>query len=74
LIYQEREEAFADKDLDDDRVREGTEHQFFQREDALFSQDKSMKDRNMTDSEFFKHDEAVRGDITSQDKSVAATQ
>jgi hypothetical protein len=40
----------------------------------MYSQDKSMKDRNMTASEFFKHDEAVRGDITSQDKSVAATQ
>jgi len=30
--------------------------------------------KNATDEEFFKHDEAIRGDITSQDKSVAATQ
>lgn len=40
----------------------------------MYSQDKSLAGKNATASEFFKHDEAVRGDITSQDKSVAATQ
>lgn len=74
LIYQEREAAMMDKNLNDDRVREGTEQQFFNREDAMYSQDKSMADKNATTSEFFKHDEAVRGDITSGDRSVAATQ
>ena len=59
--------------MNDDRVREGTEHQFFQREDAMYSQDKSLACKNATTSEFFKHDEAVRGDITSNDKSVAGT-
>ena len=73
MVYQEREAALIGKDLDDKRVREGTEHQFFQREEAMYSQDKSMAGKNATTSEFFKHDEAVRGDITSNDKSVAGT-
>ena len=63
-----------DRDLNDDRLREGTEHQFFQREEAMYSQDQSMQNKNATQSEFFKHDEAIRGDVTSGDRSVAATQ
>lgn len=42
IEYQQREEAFLDKDLNDDRLREGTEHQFFQREEAMYSQERSM--------------------------------
>lgn len=57
----------------DEKIREGTEQQFFQREDAMYSQDKSMANKNATDQEFFKHDEAIRGDITSNDRSIAAT-
>ena len=74
IHYQDREEAYMGRDLGDDKVREGTEQQFFQREDAMYSQDKSLANKNATQSEFFKHDEAVRGEITSQDRSVAATQ
>ena len=74
LVYHEMESAYIGKDVNDDREREGTEHQFFQREEAMYSQDKSMANKNATTSEFFKHDEAVRGDITSGDRSVAATQ
>lgn len=33
-----------------------------------------MNSKNMTATEFFKQDEAVRGDIDSRDKSFAATQ
>ena len=74
IEYQHRENALFDRDLNDDRLREGTEHQFFQREEAMYSQDKSMQNKNATQSEFFKHDEAIRGDVTSGDRSVAATQ
>jgi hypothetical protein len=35
--YQEREVAYIGRDLGDDKVREGTEQQFFQREDAMYS-------------------------------------
>ena len=73
LVYQELESAYIGKDVNDDRVREGTEHQFFQREEAMYSQDKSMAGKNATTSELFKADEAVRGDITSGDRSIAAT-
>ena len=73
LVYQELESAYIGKDVNDVRVREGTEHQFFQREEAMYSQDKSMAGKNATTSEFFKADEAVRGDITSGDRSIAAT-
>jgi hypothetical protein len=31
----------------------------------MFAQDKSVKGKNKTDTEFFKQDEAVRGDINS---------
>ena len=55
--------------------RTGTEHQFFQRENAHFDKDVSAAGpKNATTEEFFKADEAMRGDITSQDRSVAATQ
>ena len=74
MVYQAREQAYLGKDVGDDRQRDGTEHQYFNREDAMYSQDKSMANKNATASEFFKHDEAVRGDITSGDRSVAATQ
>lgn len=40
----------------------------------MYSQDKSMAGKNATAEEFFKHEEAMRGDITSNDKSVAGTQ
>ena len=52
-------------DVGDNHEREGTEHQFFQREDAMYSQDKSMAGHNATAQEFFKNDEAIRGDIVS---------
>lgn len=65
LIYQQRSNAFIDKDLDDNISRTGTEQQYFNREEAMFAQDKSVKGKNKTDTEFFKQDEAVRGDINS---------
>ena len=74
LIYQERSNAFIDRDLNDSISRTGTEQQYFNREEAIFAQDKSVKGKNRTDTEFFKQDEAIRGDVYSQDKSLAATQ
>lgn len=74
IEYQEREEAFVGKDLNDDRLREGTEQNFFQREGALYSRQKSGVSKNATEANFFKHDEAVRGDISSNDRSVHQTQ
>ena len=40
----------------------------------MYGQDRSMANKDATGQEFFKHEEAVRGDISSQDRSVAATQ
>jgi hypothetical protein len=74
LIYHERENAFVEKELTEKLVRDGTEQQFFNREEAMFAREKSMNSKNMTATEFFKQDEAVRGNIDSRDKSFAATQ
>lgn len=53
--------------------KDATEQNFIQREEAMFSRHLDPKDKNATQHEFFKADEAVRGDITSNDRSVAAT-
>ena len=54
--------------------KDATEMNFVQRDEALFSHDLNPKSKNATQNEFFKQEEAMRGDITSNDKSVAATQ
>ena len=47
------------------RQRQGSEHAYIEKEDALFVQDRSMGGKDATGQEFFAHDEAVRGDISS---------
>lgn len=40
----------------------------------MYSQDKSQNNKNATDAQFFKHDEAVRGDVSSGDRSKMLTE
>ena len=56
------------------RQKLGSEQAYFEKEDALYAQDRSVGGKDATGQEFFAHDEAVRGDVSSQDRSVAATQ
>jgi len=58
----------------DNKSRIATEQRFIARDEAAYSRDLDMANKNATASEFFKHEEAFRGDITSGDRSVAATQ
>ena len=44
------------------------------RESALYSQGAGPSDKNATETQFFKHEEAIRGDASSQDRSIAGTQ
>ena len=37
MVYQEKEAAVIGNDLNDDRSKIGTEHQFMNREDAMYS-------------------------------------
>jgi len=48
--------------------------QFMDRESALYSQGAGPSDKNATETQFFKHEEAIRGDASSQDRSIAGTQ
>ena len=56
---------------DHSRLADGTQIDFFQNEEAKYSQDISAQGKTGYDQEFFKNDEAVRADISSQDKSAA---
>ena len=37
MVYQEKEQAMIGNDVNDDRSKIGTEHQFINREDAMYS-------------------------------------
>lgn len=74
MIYQEREDALIGRDLHDEKSRNATEEQYLARDEAAQSYDMGLENKDGSASEFFKHEEAFRGDITSGDRSVAATQ
>jgi len=73
--YQELTEAAVSQNNGlNTREREGTAQEFYQREPARF--DKISNDASAvgTQQEFFKQDEAYRGDITDQDEFINGTQ
>ena len=76
MIYQEREDAYLDdKEFNEKKSKSGSQEEFFNREKALYSQGgEDHPDKNATETRFFKHDEAIRGDATSQDRSMNGTQ
>ena len=72
MMYQEREDAYLDnKEWHEQKQRFGSQEDFFQPENALYSRDEGPSSKNATETQFFKHEEAVRGDISSQDRSLA---
>ena len=73
--YQElTEAALSQNDGNQTRERQATAQEFYQREPAAFAGLSNDASAVGTQQEFFKQDEAFRGDITSNDKSLGATQ
>lgn len=62
------------QDEDGGRNRRGSQQEFFQNEDGRYSQAKTDINKTGYNEEFFKQNEAVRGDVTSNDRSVSGTQ